>query len=220
MNFSWRRAPVTTIIIAVCVIVFIVMTLAGGSTNTNVLLHFGANNGNLVRAGQYWRLISAGFLHIGFSHLLINCLTLFFIGFYDEVLFGHWRLAIIFFISTIYGNLLSIAANPNIVGAGASTGIFGLFGAFIMLGIVFRENLALRSLGRQFIILVVFNLIADLFLPGISLAGHLGGLIAGFLAATMVGAPQVGEIGLIKRFLSGMILVIIIGLTAGMGLQY
>ena len=182
-------------------------------------MSFGANNGALVRAGQYWRLLTAGFLHIGFSHLLINCLTLYFIGFYDEVLFGHWRVAVIFLISTIYGNLLSVASSPNEVGAGASTGIFGLFGAFIMLGIVFHENAALRAVSRQFIVLVVFNLIADVFMPGVDLAGHVGGLLAGFLTSSVIGAPQVGKIGLIKRFLSGIILVIIIGLTAEMGLR-
>lgn len=219
MNFSWRKAPVTTVIIAACVIVFILMTLAGGSTNTGVLVSFGANNGALVRAGQYWRLLTAGFLHIGFSHLLINCLTLYFIGFYDEALFGHWRVAVIFLVSTFYGNLLSVASSPNQVGAGASTGIFGLFGAFIMLGIVFRNNPALRAIGRQFIILVVFNLIADVFMPGVDLAGHLGGLLGGFLMSAVLDAPRVGKIGLIKRFLSGIILFIIIGLAAGMGLQ-
>lgn len=219
MNFSWRKAPVTTVIIAACVIVFILMTLAGGSTNTGVLVSFGANNGALVRAGQYWRLLTAGFLHIGFSYLLINCLTLYFIGFYDEALFGHWRVAVIFLVSTFYGNLLSVASSPNQVGAGASTGIFGLFGAFIMLGIVFRNNPALRAIGRQFIILVVFNLIADVFMPGVDLAGHLGGLLGGFLMSAVLDAPRVGKIGLIKRFLSGIILFIIIGLAAGMGLQ-
>jgi rhomboid protease GluP len=219
VNFSWRKAPVTTVIIVACILVFILMTLAGGSTSTGVLLSFGANNGALVRAGQYWRLLTAGFLHIGFSHLLINCLTLYFIGFYDEVLFGHWRVAVIFLISTIYGNLLSVASSPNEVGAGASTGIFGLFGAFIMLGIVFHENAALRAVSRQFIVLVVFNLIADVFMPGVDLAGHAGGLLAGFLTSSVIGAPQVGKIGLIKRFLSGIILVIIIGLTAEMGLR-
>lgn len=217
MNFSWKRAPVTTFIIAVCVLVFVAMTLAGGSTNSQVLLRFGANNGPLVHAGQYWRLLTAGFLHIGLSHLVINCLTLFFIGFYDEVLFGHWRLAVIFLLSTIVGNLFSIWTTPAEIGAGASTGIFGLFGAFIMLGIVFRDNPALRAVGRQFVVLVVFNLIADLFMPGVDLAGHVGGLIGGFLLSVVLGAPQVGKISLIKRFLSGIILVVIIGFAAGMG---
>jgi rhomboid protease GluP len=77
----------------------------------------------------------------------------------------------------------------------------------------------LRAIGRQFIILVVFNLIADVFMPGVDLAGHLGGLLGGFLMSAVLGAPRVGKIGLIKRFLSGIILVIIIGLAAGMGLQ-
>lgn len=219
MNFSWKRAPVTTLIIAACVIMFVLMTLAGGSTNSQVLIHYGANNGALVTAGQYWRLLAAGFLHIGLGHLVINCLTLFFIGFYDEVLFGHWRVAVIFLVSTVVGNIFSVLSNPNIIGAGASTGIFGLFGAFIMLGLVFRDNQALRSVGRQFIVLVIFNFVADLFMTGVDLAGHLGGLIGGFLVSTMLGAPQVGKISLIKRFLSGIVLVVIIGLAAGMGLH-
>lgn len=219
MSFSWRDAPVTTILVVIQVLVFMAMTLAGGSTNTAVLVHFGANSAALVRAGQYWRLLTAGFVHIGTGHLVINSITLYFIGYYVERLFGHWRMLMIYLLSVITGNIMSNAFLTNGIAAGSSTGIFGLFGAFLLLGLVFRDNVAIRSIARQFLILVVFNLVADLFMPGVDLAGHIGGLIGGFLMAAVVGAPRLGRIDLLKRLLSGIILIVAIFVFSGMGLH-
>ena len=219
MTYSWRDAPVTTILIVIQVVVFLAMTFAGGSTNTAVLLHFGANNAALVRAGQYWRLLTAGFVHIGTGHLVINSITLFFIGYYVERLFGHWRMLVIYLVSVLTGNLFSNAFLTNGMAAGSSTGIFGLFGAFLLLGMAFHDNMAIRSVARQFLLLVVFNLITDVFMPGIDLAGHLGGLVGGFLMAAVVAAPRLGRIDLLKRLLSGIILLVAIFVFGGMGLR-
>lgn len=204
----WKKNPVTVILIAIQVVVFLMMTVMGGSTNTAVLLKFGALNASLVQAGQWWRLITPVFVHIGFAHILINSITLYFIGLYIEQLFGHWRMLVIYFVSAVAGNLLSAFWIPNGLSAGASTAIFGLFGAFIMLGVTFRENQAIRILGRQFLILVVLNIVTDLFVPGIDLAGHLGGLIGGFLAGYAVGAPRLGHVNSVERVLATVVLVL------------
>ncbi|WP_295728365.1 rhomboid family intramembrane serine protease [uncultured Limosilactobacillus sp.] len=211
MKDSFRRIPVTLSMIAICVIVYLWMVIQGGSTNTAVLIHSGAKYTPLILQGQWWRLITAGFVHIGIQHLVINMITLYFLGMYIETLFGHVKMLIIYLMSIIAGNLTSMLFQPvQGISAGASTGLFGLFGAFILLGIVFRENLVIRQLARQFLILVVFNLVADLMMPGIDIAGHLGGLFGGFLSAGMIGSTKIGKIDLIKRFLSGTILIVFI----------
>lgn len=205
---SWKNNPVTVTIIAIQVIVFLLMTLAGGSTNSLVLLRFGALQSSLVKAGEWWRLITPVFVHIGFAHILINSITLYFIGIYIEQLFGHWRMLVIYFLSALTGNLLSAYWLPSGLSAGASTAIFGLFGAFIMLGTSFRDNQAIRILSRQFLILVILNIVTDLMVPGIDLAGHIGGLIGGFLVAYVVGAPRLGKVNVIERVIAGLVLVI------------
>lgn len=203
----WKDNPVTVALIAIQLVVYLLMTLAGGSTNPAVLIRFGALQAAAVQAGEWWRLLTPVFVHIGFAHLLINSITLYFIGMYIEQLFGHWWMLVIYLGSAIVGNLLSAYWLPAGISAGASTGIFGLFGAFIMLGATFRENQALRMLSRQFLILVVLNIATDLMVPGIDLAGHLGGFIGGFLLAYLVGAPRLGRVNIVERTFATLVLI-------------
>jgi rhomboid protease GluP len=211
MKSSIRQIPVTMVMIILCVLVYLWMLSQGGSTNTAVLIHSGAKYTPLILQGQWWRLLTAGFVHIGIQHLVINMITLYFLGMYVEQIFGHWKMLAIYLISIVTGNLLSMLFQPiQGVSAGASTGLFGLFGSFIMLGIVYRQNPLIRQMARQFLILVIFNIGADLFIPGVDLAGHLGGLIGGFLAAGAFGSTKIGQMDLIKRFLSGTILIVFI----------
>ena len=81
-NSVWKDNPVTVTLIAIQVIIYLLMTLAGGSTNPAVLLRFGALQSAALQAGEWWRLITPVFVHIGFAHLLINSITLYFIGMY------------------------------------------------------------------------------------------------------------------------------------------
>lgn len=218
MKEAWQKAPLTSLIILIQVIVFILMTLAGGSTNSQVLIEFGARYTPLIKAGEWWRLITPGFVHIGFTHLVVNSVTLYFIGMYIENLFGHWRFLAIYLVSTLMGNLASAVFLPQSISAGASTGIFGLFGAFLMLGLAFWDEPAIHSLAHQFLILVLLNLGTDILVPGIDLAGHLGGLLGGFFMAAVVGAPRLGRMDLLKRFLSGTILIVTITVFFGNGI--
>ncbi|KIS04111.1 rhomboid family intramembrane serine protease [Paucilactobacillus wasatchensis] len=214
-----KQAFVTQAVVAIQVIVFLIMTIAGGSTNSSVLIEFGARVSVLIQDGQWWRLITPVFLHIGLMHLVVNSVTVYFIGTQIEMLFGHWRFAIIYFVTAITGNVASFVFLPNTISAGASTAIFGLFGAFLMLGESFRNNLYIRAMSRQFLIFVVMNLAFDLFSPGIDIYGHIGGLFGGFLMGYVVGAPRIGKTNLIKRFLSGIILLVAIVLFYSMGMR-
>lgn len=209
---TWTRIPVTISLLIIQVIVFIAMTVLGGSTNSAVLIEFGARVTPLLQAGQWWRLITPVFIHIGIAHLAINSITLYFLGMYIEELFGHWRMLVIYLLSAISGNLASAIFLPNTISAGASTALFGLFGAFLMLGDSFRTNPAIRQLSRQFLILVALNVVMDLALPGIDISGHLGGLLGGFLVAYVVGAPRLGNVSFTKRVIAGIVFVFGIGL--------
>lgn len=209
MKAVWQKAPVTFGLVVVMVVVYAAMFFTGGLSVSH-LVSWGALYPPLVRAGQWWRLITAGFLHAGFEHLLMNCLTLYLIGYYVEGLFGHWRIAALFLTSVIGGNVISMAFSPLSLSVGASTGIFGLFGAFIFLGSEFRDYEPVRLTARQFLILVGINVVFDLFMPNVGLAAHLGGLLVGFLAAAILGAPRLGAVAARKRIIAALLLVVVL----------
>lgn len=208
MRRAIMAAPATCLLVGACLLVYLVEVAMGGATNSLVLLRLGADSLPLVRAGQWWRLFTAAFLHIGLAHLVVNMVTLYYIGGYVERLYGSWRFLTIYAVSVLAGNLAAAYCTPVGLSAGASTAIFGLFGAFLFLGAQFREQPGLGRLARQYLILIVMNLLFDLAVPGISLTGHLGGLFGGFLAGAALGAPRLGTTDLLKRFLGGMILLL------------
>jgi len=211
LRYRLRRldqTPYMTVgLIGIMVLVFLAMTLDGGSTNANVLITFGAKINVLIQQGQWWRLVTPIFLHIGFTHILMNMLTLYFVGMQLEAAFGHWRYLVIFLVAGVGGNVASFCFSDRLSG-GASTAIFGLFGAFMMLGESFWQNPGIRSLTRTFMAFVVMNLAFDVFTPGIDIAGHIGGLFAGFLVAYLVGVPRIGRVSSIKRVVATIVLII------------
>ena len=205
---SIKNSPFVTYgLLAIMVIVFVVMTFSGGTTDSYNLVQFGAKYNPLIRAGEYWRLVTPIFIHIGFTHILLNGITLYFIGQWVERFFGHWRFLILFLLSGIMGNLASFAFSPNI-SAGASTAIFGLFGAFMMLGESFSNNQVIRSLARNFLLFIVLNIVSDVFVSGIDIYGHLGGLVGGFLLGYIVGVPG-AKISPVKRIIATITFVVV-----------
>ncbi len=181
---------VTVLLLALQIAIFIAETAAGGSESTMVLYRFGAKINGSVQAGEWWRLFTPIFIHIGWMHLLVNSATLYYIGGSVEQMIGHWRFLVIYLLSGISGNLMSFAFGAsNTISAGASTALFGLFGVYIALGVVFRDNAYLRETGRQFVVLAVFNFVFDLVAQGIDLWGHLGGLIGGFMLLLVFPLP-------------------------------
>lgn len=193
-------------LIVIMVLVYGAMTLVGGSTNVNVLITFGAKLNALIQQGEWWRLVTPMFLHIGFTHILMNMITLYFVGMQIEAAFGHTRFLVLFLVAGVGGNVASFCFS-NSLSAGASTAIFGLFGAFMMLGESFWQNPVIRQLTQTFLAFVVMNILFDLFAPGIDLAGHLGGLAAGFLVAYSLGVPRIGKVSTIKRVVATIVLV-------------
>ena len=203
--FSYKQPIVTYIIMAICIILFILMELSGGSTNSQTLLKYGANLDVLVKNGEYYRLFTCIFLHIGIMHLLCNMYSLYIIGREVENLFGKIKYIIIFILSGIFGSIMSLSFTHNTISAGASGAIFGLLGALLYFGMHYRTYLG-EAIKRSIIPIIVVNLIIGFFAEGIDLAAHIGGLVGGILLAMMVGVPDKSKA---KDIINGTILTII-----------
>jgi rhomboid protease GluP len=161
------------------------MNLDGGT-----LLAFGAKHGALIfHEREYWRLITAGFLHGGMLHILMNSWVLFDLGAQVEEVFGTSRMIPIYFVSTVAGFLASTFWSPNVPSVGASAGIFGLMGAMIAFGMKHRSALgdATRSM---YIRWAMFMLVIGLFGFQIDNAAHIGGLAGGFAVAWIADIPS------------------------------
>ncbi|ETO40171.1 GlpG protein (membrane protein of glp regulon) [Fructilactobacillus florum 8D] len=205
---DWRQQPYINItLILIMFVMFGLLTLSGGSDSAAVLLRYGAQSNPLIQAGQWWRLVTPIFLHIGLQHLLLNCLTLFYVGNLLEKTVGHFRYLVLFLGSGIGGNLFSFAAG-NVISAGSSTAIFGLLGVFLMLSLVVRGNLLITETGITFAVFVGLNLLTDFFVPQIDIWGHLGGLLTGFCLAFVVGVPSLVKLAKKTRFFYANVLFI------------
>jgi rhomboid protease GluP len=174
------KPRVTYALLAINVIIWLAMTAAGGSTNTAVLIRFGAKANVLIANGQVWRLLTSIFLHIGLMHLFFNSYALFAFGIEVERLYGSARFLIIYLLAGLYGSLVSFAFGPNL-SAGASGAIFGLLG--VMVAFFRRHREMFGEWGRQRLLSLLgvagFNLVLGFSVPGIDNLAHLGGLLSG-----------------------------------------
>jgi rhomboid protease GluP len=185
-----RYYPVvaTYVILAVNLLVFILMTLAGGSRSIEVLLSFGASYGPFFRAGEYWRLVMPMFLHIGLAHLATNMFGLVLLGYFLEPLYGYGRFSLIYVVSGMAGSLLSMEASSHIA-AGASGAIFGIAGAMLVTGVLHPEVVPGRwkhVFGIGILLVIVINLAFGHLVKHIDNWAHLGGLLAGITLALLV----------------------------------
>ncbi len=197
---------VTTIILLVNFGLFIATVLysmrQGGQgglmgLDNRTLVNFGAKWNQALAAGQWWRLITAGFLHGGMIHLLMNSWVLFDLGALVEEVYGWQRLVVIYFLSTAVGFYASAWWSPAI-SIGASAGIFGLLGAMIALSVRSSSSVATAYRGL-YIRWAMYGLLLG-FLPGIDNAAHIGGLAAGFAAGYVAGTPKLIDTSFLERF--------------------
>lgn len=168
--------------------VFFWLETHGGSTNISTLITYGAKVNALIYEGQWWRFFTPIFLHIGFLHLAMNSLALYFLGTPVERLYGNIRFLFIYLFAGVVGFIASFLFSTSI-SAGASGAIFGCFGALLFFGAIYPK-LFYRTMGPNLIFILVINLVFDFSTTGIDNAGHIGGLISGFLAAGIVYFPK------------------------------
>jgi len=186
------------LVIIICTIMFLVSMGKNGwklapisqnpmlGPDSSVLIDLGAKVTSLIVAGEWWRLIAPMFLHAGLIHLLLNMITLWRLGTDLEETFGAYRIGAIYFLSGLFGILMSAIFLPEIPGVGASGAICGLLGA--KFGDFFHYHKYLQEgKWKYFVSLVLSTVIAlaiGLF-PLLDNFGHIGGWICGLLSGTI-----------------------------------
>ena len=184
-----KKVPVVTIgLIAINIILFFLTYFASGSNfNTKLVNMGGLTKGHVLINNEFWRLVTSMFLHGGLIHLLVNCYSLLIIGSQIESFYGKIKYFVIYLMSGIAGNLLSLLfIGDNIVSIGASGAIFGLLGSLLYFGYHFRVFLA-TVIRNQIIPIIILNLGIGFIFSGINNFAHIGGLIGGLLISMLVG---------------------------------
>ena len=207
------QAWVTWAIVAAVVIAFVVdgvlsasgSPLSGGS---GPLSDAGAVYGPAVAAGEWWRLITGAFLHLGLLHIGFNMYALWLFGPIIEQMYGHVEYAVIYLLCAVGGNVLTILLAPDVPALGASGAIFGLFGlAFIVSR---RRHLLLGPQARAMLsrvgTLLILNLIITFTIPNISWTGHVGGLLVGAAIGLLLVPLNVPTLGGMWRAPDGSLL--------------
>ncbi len=199
--------PVTMALIAINVVVFLIEVAKGtggvgtGVENSSMYFEFAVWGGGIepfelffgggVAGGQLYRLVTGAFLHGDITHILFNMVALYFLGRLVEPALGSARFTALYFSSLLAGSFGALLLDPHAFTVGASGAIFGLFSA----AFVIARGRGLETIAGQLAILIVLNLAFTLSVPGISIGGHLGGLVGGAICAAAIVAGERGYFG-------------------------
>jgi rhomboid protease GluP len=204
--FTFGKPFFTYVFIVIQLIMFLLLELKGGSKDSATLVAFGAKDNPLILQGEWWRFIIPIFLHIGFLHLVMNTLGLYYLGTAVEKIYGSLRFFWIYLFAGIIGFITSFVFSPYL-SAGASGAIYGCFGALLYVGLIYPKLFS-RTLGTNVITILVLNIVISFTFPSIDIAGHLGGLVGGFVATGVVHFPKK------KKYTSQLMFLILSALLA------
>jgi rhomboid protease GluP len=183
------------------------------------LIRWGANYGPKTTQGEWWRMFTCMFLHIGLLHLLFNMVALWNVGTLMERLLGSVGFLVLYVVAGLLGSLASVAWNPFVVSAGASGAIFGLIGgllAFLMRHRDTQQHAFLAVLRTNTLAFLGFNLVYGFIQPGIDMAAHLGGLVGGFVCGLALTSPFTLASRARRGVRSGLVGVVGVGLIVGL----
>ena len=209
--------PVTSAIIAANALVFAAMVVSGVSLmspSTQQLWRWGADLGPLTLGGQWWRVITSVFVHVGLWHIAVNMWALWNLGMLAERIFGRWHYLYIYLFCGACGSLASLAWHPWITSAGASGAIFGLAGALI---VTFRWGRlpipaeVIKPILRTLVIFTVINIGFGAAVQFVDNSAHLGGFGGGILAAAIIIQPIFrGREAQTRRIYAGIALLLVL----------
>ncbi|EJE01158.1 rhomboid family intramembrane serine protease [Staphylococcus epidermidis] len=202
-----RFTPITYTLILINIVIWLCMILYLNRFSDVKLLEVGGLVHFNVVHGEWYRLISSMFLHFNFEHILMNMLSLFIFGKIVESIIGSWRMLIIYIISGLYGNFVSLSFNTTTISVGASGAIFGLIGSIFVI-MYLSKNFNKKMIGQLLIALVVL-IVFSLFMSNINIMAHLGGFISGVLI-TLIGYFFKTQRSLFWSFLIVFLLIFII----------
>ena len=170
-----KKYPVTSSLLLLTAGVFLSMLLVRGFDYESVqtVYDFGGVIGAEIQVdpSQSWRLLAAMFVHIGLQHFVLNMVTLYFLGRIAEDLFGSKAFLALYILSGLMGNLFVMIFSPEVVAAGASTALFGIFGAIASLRFIARSPY-IQYLSQSYTSLILVNILFR-FMTWISLEGYL-----------------------------------------------
>ncbi len=189
------RLIATPLLVAINVLVFAAMVASGAHLLAPAplkIFEWGGNFGPRTLNGEWWRLVTCLFVHIGIFHLGFNMWVLWDLGRLVERLIGTVGFLVLYFVSGIAASLASVAWNPAIISAGASGAVFGVAGgllAFLALQRTAVPVVVLKQLRNSMLLFLVFNLYYGMTAKGIDMAAHIGGLTAGFACGLILSQP-------------------------------
>jgi rhomboid protease GluP len=194
-----RRAWVTPALVAINLAVFAAFSYKDHSLvepSTRGLIAWGANYGPLTAGGQWWRLLTCTFMHIGLWHVAINMAVLWDTGRIVEKMTGNFGFLVGYLISGLGGSIASVLWNPAVLSAGASGAVFGVFG--MLVAFLVRDRGAvppdvLKHLQRSALVMIAQGVFFGLAKSGIDNAAHIGGLMTGFLCGLGLAYPLTVE---------------------------
>ncbi|MGC1166540.1 MAG: rhomboid family intramembrane serine protease [Solirubrobacterales bacterium] len=212
---GFQQMPASFILIGLNVIAYLIEigSGAGGfSSSGSTIVGDFALFGPAVAEGEWYRLVTSGFLHASLFHIGFNMLLLFFLGRLLEPALGTPRFVALYFASLLAGSMGALLLDPNALTLGASGAVFGLAGATF----VIARGRGMDAIAGEIGFLIVFNLIFSFVVPRISVGGHLGGLAAGFLCALAIVAGERGYLGR-RHFPAELAIIVLIAVGAFFG---
>jgi rhomboid protease GluP len=217
------KVSVTSVLLALNVAIFGLMLawgIAPMQPAIDSLIQWGANYGPKTTQGEWWRLFTCMFLHIGVLHLLFNMIALWNIGGFMERLLGSTGFLVLYLMAGLLGSVASVAWNPFVVSAGASGAIFGLYGgllAFLVRHRALQQHAFLAALRTNTLAFLGYNLVYGFVQQGIDMAAHLGGLAGGFVCGCVLTPSP--PFGARSRHQGRSVLVGVMGLALIIGLS-
>jgi len=208
--------PATAVLIAINVIVYLVEIAAGpgglNSPSPSITIDYGLYGPFVSEGGEWYRLITSGFLHASLFHIGFNMLLLFFLGRLLEPALGTPRFLALYFASLLAGSFGVLLIDPNALTYGASGAVFGLAGATA----VIARGRGMDALATEVGFLIVFNLVYSFVVPHISIGAHVGGLVGGVICAVVIVAGDRGRFGPNRRAVE-LAAMVAVGLLAALG---
>ena len=219
--FHAPKRPVVTLgIVAAIILLFSLMEWVGSGLDGFTLVRFGANMPDLVKHGEWWRLMTSVFLHVDWIHLFFNVCACYVFGVFVERAIGRMQMLTVFLLSGLAGSLASALFSTAPISVGASGAVFGLLGVATIISLRFRDMFPSRM---QRILIIHFLFIASINVaygyvePRIDNLAHGGGLAAGLLSGCFV--ARLGRTGIRKRLVSlaGIVAIILFVASAFVG---
>jgi membrane associated rhomboid family serine protease len=191
-GISMGRAPATALLIAINVAAFVAeiagganFSIAVGGGGGSVVHNFGIS-GPQIADGDFWRLLTGGFLHLGLLHIAFNMYALYILGGILEPSIGTPRFVALYFASLFAGSAGALIAQPHAITVGASGAVFGLMAATFIIA----RRRGFGQIAQQVGFFILLNLLFSFSVSGISVGGHLGGLVGGAIAAFVIIAGE------------------------------